>query len=117
MSSIVTSVDIGLLLCFDLLNALVCQPINVLSCDYEHCRFNEYLASLREAGLEKVGVKDRLVYDAAQLKAFLQLEVTGSVLSDPCSCGGFLTGELLGRAGEVLAGKIWSALFIARKPR
>jgi arsenite methyltransferase len=78
---------------------------------------DEYLAGLREAGLEKVGVKDRLVYDAAQLKAFLQLEVTGSALSDPCSCSGFLAGELLGRAGEVLAGKIWSALFIAGKPR
>jgi SAM-dependent methyltransferase len=77
---------------------------------------DEYLAGLREAGLEKVGVKDRLVYDAAQIKAFLQLEVTGSALSDPCSCSGFLTGELLGRTGELLAGKIWSALFTARKP-
>jgi arsenite methyltransferase len=77
---------------------------------------DEYLAGLRKAGLEKVGVKDRLVYDAAQLKAFLQLEVTGPALSDPCSCSGFLTGELLGRAGELLAGKIWSALFTARKP-
>jgi SAM-dependent methyltransferase len=74
-----------------------------------------YQRGLLEAGLAEVEVRDRLVYDAAQLKAFLQLEITGASQTDPCSCGGFLTGELLGRAAELLAGKVWSALFSARK--
>ncbi len=76
----------------------------------------EYVEGLGRAGLEEVEVRDRIVYDAAQLKAFLQLEVTGSAESDPCSCGDYLAGRLLGRAGEILAGKVWSALFYARKP-
>ncbi|MFC1657025.1 arsenite methyltransferase [Candidatus Moduliflexota bacterium] len=76
----------------------------------------KYLDGLRSAGLEDGQVRDRLVYDAGQLKSFLLLEVTGTEAADPCSCGDYLSGRLLGRAAEVLAGKIWSGLFYARKP-
>ena len=76
----------------------------------------EYLEGLARAGLTEVEVRDRLVYDAEQLRAFLQLEVTGSTETDPCSCGDYLAGRLLGRAAEILEGKVRSALFFARKP-
>ncbi len=76
----------------------------------------EYLQGLRGAGIGDVEVRRRFVYDAVQLKTFLQVEVTGSSLADPCSCDAFLTGELLGRAAELLAGKVRSVLFYGVKP-
>ena len=76
----------------------------------------EYVEGLRKAGLVEVKVLERLVYSVSQLAAFLQLEVTGVGQSDPCSCSGFLTGKLLGRAAEGLEGKVWSAVFTAVKP-
>lgn len=56
----------------------------------------EYLAGLRRAGLVDVAVRERLIYDAGQLQAFI-----GSELSD---------------WGPRLQGKIWSAKIHARKP-
>ena len=76
----------------------------------------DYLSGLNAAGLEGAEIRDRLVYDASQLKSFLLLEVTGSADTDPCSCGDYLSARLLGRAAEILEGKIWSGLFTARKP-
>jgi len=51
-----------------------------------------YLQGLRDAGLEDVRVAGRIVYDRAQLEAM----------------AGAISGELVGR--------VWSALFTARKP-
>lgn len=76
----------------------------------------QYVEGLKAAGLREVEVPERLVYSASQLATFLQLEVTGAGKSDPCSCSGFLTGKLLGRAAEGLQGKVWSAVFTAAKP-
>jgi len=77
----------------------------------------EYLAGLERAGLVETEVRERLVYDASQL--------AGLACSEELSCGETAAGD--GRSASVglrtravadlLAGKIWSARFHARKPR
>ena len=76
----------------------------------------EYLAGLRRAGLEEVEVRERIVYDAAQLEAFI-----GSELEDgrpgSCGCGDPAAGE--SNAADIvrsIVGKVWSAKVYARKP-
>ncbi|MCG3136586.1 MAG: Arsenite methyltransferase [Phycisphaerae bacterium] len=72
----------------------------------------EYLAGLRAAGLIDAEVRDRLVYDATQLTAFITSE-----LQDAVSCGDSGALPELGREQmEPLVGKIYSALIAARKP-
>jgi SAM-dependent methyltransferase len=75
----------------------------------------EYLDGLREAGLEQVEVKERLVYDAAQVRAFVR-----DVLPDFMKRNGALarvaTAILGAVAARTVAGKVWSAKFFARKP-
>jgi len=73
----------------------------------------EYLEGLRRAGLESVEVKERLVYDAAQILAFTGSEEAGQ----PSSCCGVpLDDPLAKMVGDSLAGKVWSAKVYARKP-
>ncbi len=68
-----------------------------------------YLAGLREAGLVDVEVRDRLVYDEAQLEAFFASELEG--------CCGARTGNGQVRdAAKAMAGKVWSAKVYGRKP-
>ena len=80
----------------------------------------EYLAGLRDAGLADVEVRERIVYDAAQLEQFLssELQESGtpeSAQSSSCCGGPACTGA--GRSlAESMAGKIWSAKVYARKP-
>lgn len=62
-----------------------------------------YLQGLRDAGMVDVEVRDRAVYDTAQLRALAGSEV----LNDPAAA------EMLG----TLEGKVWSAIVCARKPR
>jgi len=62
----------------------------------------EYLAGLRSAGLVDVEVRERRVYDAAQLRA-----LAGSEL---------ITGDEAAELLATLAGKVWSAIICARKP-
>lgn len=83
-----------------------------------------YVRGLEEAGLEEVEVRERLVYDAEQLTALVISDLDDSPSAGGC-CGGDTArgsgaaeavGDLLReRAGEV-AGKVWSALFVGRKP-
>lgn len=75
----------------------------------------EYLAGLARAGLVEVEVRDRHVYDVAQIQAFLNAEFLGTDQVPMCSCNGFLTGALAGRMAESLAGKVASVRFFARK--
>jgi arsenite methyltransferase len=71
-----------------------------------------YVAGLREAGLVDVEVRERLVYEAVQLEAFI-----GSELKDSASsCCGPNLGTLARTWAPRLAGKIWSAKVFARKP-
>ncbi|MHC4429918.1 MAG: arsenite methyltransferase [Planctomycetota bacterium] len=76
----------------------------------------EYVQGLKEAGLEEVEVTGRFVYEASQLTPALEAaEHEGS-----CTCCGDSAGDDHegGRAlAETLAGKVWSAGFLARKPR
>lgn len=69
-----------------------------------------YLEGLRAAGLTDVEVRDRLVYDADQIAAFVAPEVEGGC------CGGGAPGAILTRVAAELAGKVWSAKVYARKP-
>ena len=74
----------------------------------------DYLAGLRAAGLEEVEVRDRLVYDAAQLASF-----AASTTEGVCSCGSQLPDHLVAIVEEYarkLEGQIWSAKVYARKP-
>ncbi len=70
---------------------------------------SDYLAGLRAAGLENVEVSERLVYDALQLKAFIdsELEEPGIEITN-----GVTADELASQ----MVGKIWSATFTAAKP-
>ena len=72
-----------------------------------------YLGGLRQAGLTDVEVRERLVYDAAQIEAFI-----GSELKEgsSCCCGGPSTSELARTWAPRLQGKVWSAKVFARKP-
>ncbi len=71
-----------------------------------------YLEGLRQAGLIEVQVRERLVYEAAQLEAFI-----GSELDQGTSCCCGPTPRELAKAwSSRLAGKVWSAKVSARKP-
>jgi arsenite methyltransferase len=79
----------------------------------------DYADGLRDAGLVDVEVKERLLYDRAQIAAFI-----GAVLEDGtapvaggCCGGGPDDRPVRGpEASAVLEGKVWSAKFQARKP-
>jgi SAM-dependent methyltransferase len=70
----------------------------------------DYVAGLEAAGLAEVEVVERLVYEASQLAALIRSEVseTGSIAK--------AAGRSFDEAAAELAGKIWSAKFVARKP-
>ena len=67
----------------------------------------EYVAGLGAAGLQAVEVRDRLVYDCCQIEALYRDE-----LADAAP----LPDETLRRAAQAVDGKVWSAMFYARKP-
>ncbi len=72
-----------------------------------------YLEGLRKAGLTAVEVRERLVYDQTQIRAFVGSELKESAA---CCCGGSARNELAERWSTELAGKVWSAKVFARKP-
>jgi arsenite methyltransferase len=75
----------------------------------------EYAAGLKRAGLQDVEVRERLVYDPAQIEQIAQKAVQGGAESLSC-CGGQSADDLVAQAAESVAGKIWSARFYAKKP-
>ena len=75
----------------------------------------EYLAGLREAGLEQVEVRERFVYDASQLAAFIASELPDSK-DGQALCGAASADEAARKIAEALVGKVWSAKFHASKP-
>lgn len=69
---------------------------------------DEYITGLRDAGLDNVEVRDRLIYEADQLE--------GIVRSDLSAFPGIAERkEELSANARMLAGKIWSAKVYARK--
>ena len=77
----------------------------------------EYIEGLRNAGLENVEVRERIVYDAAQLKGLVDSDLADAGLSSQGCCGVPLEGESLGEYAEAMAGKVWSAIFTAQRPQ
>jgi SAM-dependent methyltransferase len=75
----------------------------------------DYVAGLKAAGLVDVEVRERIVYDAAQLGALIESEEMGAAFSCCCGGGGPPRALVQQAVGEV-AGKVWSAKFFARKP-
>ncbi|MDD5306687.1 MAG: arsenite methyltransferase [Deltaproteobacteria bacterium] len=71
-----------------------------------------YVEGLRKAGLVDVEIRERLVYEAVQLEAFIGSELKDS---SSCCCGSSL-GGLAKTWAPRLEGKIWSAKVFARKP-
>jgi len=71
-----------------------------------------YLDGLRQAGLTDVEVKDRMVYDTAQIEAFIGSELQDGVTA---CCGG-AGGELAKRWALKLHGKVASVKVAARRP-
>jgi len=71
----------------------------------------EYVAGLKAAGLVDIEVRERLVYDAPLLSAFVNSELGCCGQDAPAEPQAEILKHL-----ESLAGKIWSAKFFARKP-
>jgi len=74
----------------------------------------EYIDGLREAGLVDVEVRERIVYDTAQLEALAESEFLQNTPAGACC-----TAPGAGTLNEVarsLTGKVWSAKVYARKP-
>ncbi len=61
-----------------------------------------YIAGLQAAGLTDVSVSERVVYDASQLEALAASEFGASAEAK--------------QLAETAAGKVWSAIILARKP-
>ncbi len=79
-----------------------------------------YVAGLTAVGLEQVEIADRMVYDSAQLEALVGSEIVETVGEASGCCGDGSTalpaGVDLDRAVADLEGKVWSDIFVARKP-
>lgn len=69
----------------------------------------DYLSGLRASGLSEVEVRGRLVYDAAQIEG-----IAGSQIEALC-CGAGGDAKV-SEIARLVAGKVWSASFYARKP-
>ena len=74
---------------------------------------DEYLAGLTAAGLEEVAVRDRLVYDAAQLDGYVASEFEGTCCGGPSQ---EQLAKLVRGYADSLVGKVWSAKVYARRP-
>ena len=76
----------------------------------------EYLDGLQAAGLENVGVRERLVYDSPQLERLIESDLpdTREEVRNRVATSG---EDAVTRAAQSVAGKVWSAMFYARKPR
>jgi ubiquinone/menaquinone biosynthesis C-methylase UbiE len=76
---------------------------------------DEYVAGLQAAGLKDVEVRERLVYDASQLKVLIRSDLADA---DQQVANGAVSmdDETLSGIVDSVAGKVWSAMFFARKP-
>jgi SAM-dependent methyltransferase/predicted GNAT family acetyltransferase len=89
--------------------ALAADPELYVACVAGAIREKAYLAAMREAGLVDVAVTQRMVYDQDSIGAFFRdtLERLG---------GGTRLEGFLGGLKDAVAGRVWSARFVARKP-
>ena len=75
----------------------------------------EYLAGLRAAGLVDVEVIERIVYDSAQLEAFVTSELPAEKGGGCCGTGPAWMPDAAMLASS-MRGKVYSAKVVARKP-
>ncbi len=77
-----------------------------------------YLDGLRQAGLEKVEVRERLVYDADQLAEFIRSELPDADGGSCCGGGGEgqMDDKTVQEITTQMVGKVWSAKVYAEKP-
>ncbi len=83
--------------------AILENPSLYSSCIAGAINEDDYLAGLRSAGLVEVEVLERVVYEAAQLRALV-----GSELG---------VDDETAKLAESAVGKVWSAIIVARKPQ
>jgi SAM-dependent methyltransferase len=76
----------------------------------------KYLQGLRDAGLVDVQVIDRLVYEQAQIEAFISSELQPAAGSSCCGAGSALTAEIARAWAKTLTGQVASVKVSARKP-
>ena len=69
-----------------------------------------YIEGLKRAGLEDVTVKDRIVYDACQLKVFIESELKEAT-GTRAYCGSQTSSSI----AQQLQGSVWSIKIYARK--
>lgn len=72
-----------------------------------------YIAGLKAAGLIDVAVRERLIYDATQLKAFISSELNETLTSSDNSRNDEAKLKIWVKE---LEGKVWSAKIYAKKP-
>ena len=74
-----------------------------------------YVEGLRNAGLEEVQVRERRIYDATQLQAFISSELDRT--ETPSWCNGQGSGvEAMSEITTAMVGKVWSVKVGATKP-
>ena len=74
-----------------------------------------YVEGLRNAGLEEVEVRERLIYDAAQLQAFINSELE-NLTETSSGCGDQGLGvEAMNEITTAMVGKVWSVKVGATK--
>ncbi len=85
----------------------------------------DYVQGLRDAGMESVEVRERIVYDESQLAAFIESEIpkeanapsdASSCCATACCCGPTTDGPTSEALAATMQGKIWSAKVFAKKP-
>ena len=74
-----------------------------------------YVEGLRNAGLEEVEVRERLIYDANQLQAFVNSEEDRAETSSHCRKGGS-GGKAMSEITTEMVGNVWSVKVGATKP-
>jgi len=104
ISDIVLADDVG-----DLPEVLRRDLALVAACVGGAVREGEYLQAMRAAGLAEVAVIERQIYDRAQVAAIAD-ELRAS------AGGGERLGAFVGDLAAALAGKVWSARIVARRP-
>jgi len=76
----------------------------------------DYLAGLRQAGLINVEVRNRLVYEASQIKAFFETEEIPGLKEILDGHPAQSREELIHQMTLNAVGNVWSAEFYAKKP-
>lgn len=78
---------------------------------------DEYIAGLRESGLDDVKVQERLVYQKDQIKSFIQTDEIPGLRQGLKNISEPARSETIDQMIGSVVGKVWSAKFFATKPQ